>query len=146
MATEVTIAESEPEIPATQGEVIAAETAETVADASVEIAQIEADKEIAIAEIAAETVVAATEAEAEARAAFDAQAEIGSCRQSIETLQTEMTGIREAQALILSRLTPAEEAPPNPDPESAVGSVDPQEAETAPTEKKPQKRKRFRLI
>ena len=96
------------EVPASQSEVLAAESLPIVADASVEIAKIEAEKEIAIAEIHAETRVAETEAVAETM-------EFNEWRRSIEN---QIAETREAQQLILSKLTEAEQPPQNLQSES----------------------------
>lgn len=143
MATEVTIAESKP------AEVVTTDTTEaaveTVADASVEIAKIEADKEIAIAEITAEMAVTQTEAVV----AFNAETEISSCRQSIETLASKLTTMETSMLSIQERLIATELTPPSQPPAEGesleVTPANPEEAEPPPMEK-PTRKKKFRLI
>ena len=95
-----------------------------LAEAAVEVARIEGETQIALAEIAAEAAVTQAEAVAEVSAQHEGENE---WQRSIENQIAEM---REAQQLILSRLTPPDSSPPNPENENGV--VRP-EAESPPT-------------
>jgi|SRR6185437_7499368 len=126
MTTEVVVNETP---PVTAAEVIPPQV-ETVplAEAAVEIARIEGETQVAIAEINAETEVARSEAIAET-------VEYNEWQRSIEM---QMRELREAQQLILARLTPAELSPPSPE---SVAVVDLPEAEKSPAEMETEKPK-----
>jgi small-conductance mechanosensitive channel len=128
------------ETPATQGEVLAAETAAVVA----EVAQIEADRDVAIAEIQAETQEAAIEAAAEIA---EDQEENSEWRRNIEatqaTLATQCANLSEQLSSIQTQLTKLAEPPASlPPSESAAETPASQEVPVEPVRRK----KPFRWI
>lgn len=133
------------EVPATQGEVIAAETVETVAEASVEIAGIEAARDIAIAEIAAETTTEIIAAE-DNRTIEQLRLEIVECRTRAEVAEAQNTELT-AQLLTLQQSTPLPAPEPNllDDAVNEVTLASPEEQKEPPPEPN-RKEPRFRWI
>lgn len=119
-----TVVTTEAETPATQAEVIAAETVAAVAKTAPEVAQIQADRDVAIAEIQAETQEAAIEAAADI--AEDDQ-ENEEWRRNIEASQTALTQnlatLTEQVSSIQATLTQMASLPQNPSLDESVAAT-----------------------
>ena len=152
MTTETVVVTSE-ETP-TQGAPSASiETAETVAEAAVEIAQIEADRDVAIAEVHAEAATEQTEAIAEAQVetaeahAAAAEAVVTENEQwrteltnQVATLAADVSSLRET-LISASQNQPESSASPEATPDSHAAPIAEPAAAEAPPEPAKKKQK-----